>query len=83
MTKWFSSGLALGLRPSTLEKIKIKYREDVDDCKRDMLLCWLRRMDRVDQKGLPSWRSLVRALTSKLVYHPEIAGEIARKHPKL
>ena len=81
VTKWFDTGLALGLKYPTLEKIKIKNREDVDDCRRDMLVRWLRRVDKVDQKGLPSWRSLVRALSSKLAYNPEIAGEIARKHP--
>ena len=83
MTKWFDTGLALGLKYSTLMKIQIKNREDVDDCRIDMLVCWLRRMDGVDQKGLPSWRSLVRALSGAVAYYPEIAEEIARKHPAL
>ena len=83
MTKWFDTGLALGLKYPTLEKIKIKNREDVDDCRRDMLVCWLRRMDRVNQTRLPSWRSLVRALSGAVAYYPEIAEEIARKHPVL
>ena len=79
MTKWFDTEL----KYSTLMKMKIKNREYVDDCWINMLVCWLRRMDGVDQKGLPSWRSLVRALSGAVAYYPEIAKEIAGRHPVL
>ena len=69
VTEWFDMGLALGLVYSTLTEIKINNREQVSDCRRDMFMCWLRKMDRVvNQKGLPSWRSLVRALSGGVAY---------------
>ena len=82
VTRWFDLGLMLGLKPATLEKIKINNREKVDDCKRDMLLDWLRKVDNVPQKGQPSWRTLVVALRGPLAHYPDIADNIARKHRK-
>lgn len=82
VTKWFHLGLALGLKPATLKKIKIKNRENVDDCKVDMLLGWLQKVDNVPQKGHPSWRTLVVALRGPLAHYPHIADNIAKKHLK-
>ena len=83
VTRWFNLGLTLGLNPPTLEKIKLRNREgEVDDCKRDMLLGWLRKVDNVAQKGHPSWRTLVVALRGPLAHYPDIAGSIVKKHCK-
>ena len=86
VTRWFNLGLALGLVSSTLEKIRVANRggkEQVDDCKKDVLLGWLRMVDRVPERGVPSWRSLAIALNSPIVHYPHIASKIARKYKVL
>ena len=39
---WFNLGVYLGVPHATLMKIKIEQREVVEDCKREMLVAWLR-----------------------------------------
>ena len=42
VVQWFNLGVYLGVKTATLEKIKIEERERVEDCKREMLIAWLR-----------------------------------------
>ena len=42
VVQWFNLGVHLGVETTTLEKIKIEERERVEDCKREMLIAWLR-----------------------------------------
>ena len=62
LTKWRDLGLELGLHYSTLEKIRSQQRDNIDDCKIDMLSAWLRQQDDVSQRGVPSWSVLQAAL---------------------
>ena len=62
LVKWKKLGLNLGLQKPTLEKIALEQRDDVEDCKMEMLAAWLRWEDDVQQKGQPSWRRLLDAL---------------------
>ena len=39
---WFNLGMYLGVPHATLMEIKIEQRERVVDCKREMLVAWLR-----------------------------------------
>ena len=62
LVDWQSLGLALGLRYSTLTKIKTDQREKTDECKMEMLAAWLQQQENVPQKGVPSWQMLQTAL---------------------
>ena len=74
---WFDVGLALGLRSSTLEIIKVNNKGSVEVCRREMLVAWLRMKDSVLQKGRPSWSSLALGLKD---HYPEVSLELARKY---
>ena len=82
VTNWRELGLALSLKPSTLDKIKVEHREKVDACKFDMLECWLKMQDSVRERGYPSWRTLAIALNSPVVHCSDIAQRIAYKRQK-
>ena len=71
---WQSLGLALGLRYPTLTKIRCNQREQIDECKMEMLAAWLQKQDNVPQKGVPSW-PVLRAALSRIGEH-ELADKI-------
>ena len=56
--RWESFGLKAGLYQPTLDKIKAKYREDVEMCFKECLSCWLRKEDKVNEEGIPTWLRL-------------------------
>ena len=68
--QWRRLGLALGLRPPTLEGISGR---DSEECKEKMLTKWLSKVDGCS----PSWSALVTALRNRTVGHSEIADAIA------
>ena len=82
MTSWYNLGLALGLTRNRLDTIKINSREDVEKCKEEMIGAWLRCVDGILQRKVPSWKVLATALTERLAYNPETAEIIARNHPR-
>ena len=41
IVKWFDLGMKLGLSYATLKKIEIERREQVEECKREMMVAWL------------------------------------------
>ena len=79
---WFELGLALGLYYGTLKFIQSESLND-DKCLTDTLAAWLKQKDRVPEQGVPSWKSLVRALAHPLVSQQGLAQEIATKHLKV
>ena len=75
VSKWEDLGLALGLKYPTLEKIRHNGSGNVDTCKREMLVAWLKKTDGC----LPTWKALVDALRNRTVGHDDIANCIAKK----
>ena len=67
--EWFPLGLALGLRPPTLESITSFH-------KREMLTKWLKQIDGCR----PSWEALVEALEKPTVQCHLVANKIKRTH---
>ena len=61
LNDWMNLGLQLGLHYPTLERIKTDERW-TQDCKREMLVAWLKRKDKVSQSGAPSLSVLKAAL---------------------
>ena len=74
LNEWNMLGLHLGLRYSTLKKIKSDHHDKTDMCKMEMLAAWLQQQDNVFQEGMPSWSVLVAAL--KRVGENELASRI-------
>ena len=72
--KWIELGLALGLKQSTLKKIKTDNRTSSGACKREMMEEWLNRTD----ECTPSWAELIKALKARTVGHTRIADEIEK-----
>ena len=60
--KWYNIGLELGTSSDTLDSIKIKCREDPDECVTAMIKEWLN-----NGKPPPSWTALAEALRSPMV----------------
>ena len=79
--KWKQLGLALGLKMPTIEKICAEHPDDTDECKLQMLSCWLKRRD--DCEATCNWKSLAEALKRPTVNHKPIAGAIEKKLSEL
>lgn len=77
-TNWFDLGLVLRLAQPQLKEIRQNYRENVSDCRREMLSSWLRKEPKVTH---PSWKTLTEALQTKLVGNSSLADIIAKAHP--
>ena len=61
-THWKELGLQLGLYMPTLDEIDDKCRGNPRKCLQECLAAWLRKEDKVANKGGPTWISLVTAL---------------------
>ena len=55
--KWGTFGLEAGLYQPTLSGIEANHK-DVDKCFRECVSCWLKKQDKVEEKGVPTWRRL-------------------------
>ena len=73
VNRWEVLGLALKIAHSKLEEIKINNRENVSECRKDMLSLWVK-------SGKASWKNLCLALDSGVVGEPNLARAIAMKH---
>ena len=60
-SKWKDIGLALRLKPTTLDTIE-KNRKDAKDCLSDVLTQWLNKAYNMQRFGEPSWQLLVSAV---------------------
>ena len=69
--KWYNIGLKLGTSPSTLDAIKIKCREDPDECVTAMIKEWLN-----NGNPPPSWTPLAEALRSPMVGYAHLAEQL-------
>ena len=59
---WRDLGLRLGILQPTLEDIDDKRGGSPAECMYDVLSCWLERQDKVMERGVPSWNTLVHTL---------------------
>ena len=73
LNEWKKLGLKLGLKYPTLEKIE-RDRQRVDDCKMEMLACWLKKQDKVKS---PSWKQLIDVLCA--MKETEISKKIIKE----
>ena len=62
-SKWLDLGLQLGLLMDTLKTIEAQYEKDVSRCLLECLSQWLKRVDKVDERGGPNWDTLANALS--------------------
>ena len=60
--RWFELGLLLGILQPTLAKIEVDNRYDIVRCLQECLTFWLRRVDKVNENGRPSWDVLASVL---------------------
>ena len=60
---WQNLGLKFGLLKNTLETVEAKHGTNISQCLVECLTLWLRRADKVDEKGVPTWDSLADALS--------------------
>ena len=73
-TQMYHLGRSMGL-----SHFKLQDKMDSSLFKDEVVAAWLRREDDVEKRaGLPSWRSLVRALREQRVGQNGIAGMISR-----
>ncbi|XP_019849608.1 PREDICTED: uncharacterized protein LOC109580645 [Amphimedon queenslandica] len=77
---WHDLGLQLGLYQPTLEDINEDNNGDSKKCFRQCMSAWLKREDKVKEKGGPSWSSLATALDKEGRHH--IATNIRDKFCK-
>ena len=72
--KWYDIGLNLGVPVGTLNAIRVQYRDNPQDCLREVLMVWLKAVD-----PQPTWKALVDALQSKAVDEGRLAKELVAK----
>lgn len=69
--KWHDIGLQIGLKHPDLEAIRMRRRDDPDECFKELLSDWLNRMN-----PKPTWSALTDALRSPTVGLEQLAEEI-------
>lgn len=74
-SKWNNFGLELEIKHSELEAIRKKHNDDPDECFKELLSIWLKKLD-----PKPTWESLVSALKSKTVGYEQLSEEVRQKH---
>ena len=73
-TKWYFIGMALGISPDDLDSIKVKCRENPEDCLTDTLKVFLKKND-----PKATWAQLADALEDSSVGEGCLADQLRRK----
>lgn len=73
--KWYTVGLELKMNAGNLEAIKIKCRDDPDECFRELLSTWLKQV-----YPKPTWTALANALESRTVGNEQLAEVVRQNH---
>ena len=72
-TKWQNIGLGLNMKPTDLEAIGMKHKNDPGECFRELLSTWLKQAN-------PMWATLVEALKSPTVGFEQLSETVQEKH---
>ena len=72
-TKWYNIGLGLHMNSTDLDAIKVKHRDDPDECFRELLSTWLKQRN-------TTWDDLVKALKSPTVGFEELSETVQKRH---
>lgn len=75
VANWDDLGLALNIPPGIIDCIKKTHRDNVGDCRKEVITKWMMNNE------CPSWRSLCAALRRDMVGHTNLAKSIGKKHP--
>jgi hypothetical protein len=75
---WREFGLALGLTPATLERIRSNNLKDVDCCFTGVLAAWLNGEDTHHDSPCPNWGEVVAALKSPSVNMQDCAQQVVQ-----
>lgn len=77
--RWYKLGLALGLRPSTLDRMRTSGQ--TDDPLLNTIRKWLNMSYDAGRFGAPTWRRMVEAVRDKSGGgNPALAAALARKY---
>ena len=76
---WKEFGLALGLKPTTLERIRSNHLKDVESCFTEALAAWLKGEDRPHDSPGPNWEEVMSALKSPSVNMRDYAHQLTQK----
>lgn len=80
-SKWNGMGLALRLRQSDLDIIRLNHPIDPCSCLREVLQAWLQCKYNVQRFGSPSWKLLCKAVEQKCGGdNPTLATKIRDKY---
>ena len=71
VVNWFGLGLQLDVPDTELMKIRYNYRGEVDRCKTEVFICWMKQVK-------PTWSAVVRALVG--IKMSSMAHKIAIKY---
>ena len=75
---WRDIGIALGISGHVLDEIAGNHHHQAGDCLASVLQKWIGQNYNTDKFGLPSWRTLCRAIQS--VSDNKFFKDLARKH---
>lgn len=77
---WYDLGLELGFLGPALEEIKITNKGDVPECRKYMIMSWLKQSNDIQPSVEPNWQTLCRALRKPLVGNNVLADQIGQAH---
>ena len=70
----YNLGIVLGLNQPRLKDMKAS-----DTFRDDVIAAWLRREDQVNERGVPTWKTLVTALRHPRVNQNGVADKVAKE----
>jgi len=78
--RWRDMCIALGLH-RLKDEIAAMYPGSPRECLQEVIVRWLRKVHNVDRYGLPTWKTLVKAVADKAGgENPALAEQIANNH---
>ena len=63
-SQYFDLSLCLGLLYITINAIKVQHKASPPNCLHECIAAWLKQVDKAEEKGGPTWYTLIDALRS-------------------